>query len=79
MAKLGSVRYTCKCKQFWGTLRNSFFYRAVVRGSAGDAFKVGLFQNEILMSKIFQNWIEQIVRIFAQKYKKWLNQRNKGT
>ena len=29
--------------------------------------KVRLFQNEILVSKIFQNCNEKIVRIFAQK------------
>ena len=41
--------------------------------------KVSSFQNETLMSKIFQNCNKKIVRISAQKYKKWSNQENKGT
>ena len=39
--------------------------------------KVSLFQHEILMSKIFQNCNEKIVRISAQKSKKSPSQTNK--
>jgi hypothetical protein len=43
--------------------------------SKKNALTVSTGQVKILESKIFQTWKEKIVRISAQKSKKWSNQR----